>query len=176
LFIGSARHGYGADNTAALDDRYGATTGHNPTVARHHQALKPALSGDARQIFRRLLKARRRICFIESDFHGDRTGLVHAPKRDHATALIDDDGSYGNIELCCLAMCSAHHLNRLFSWNSHAAWDPPDYRFTTVQSLFRYFSRNPAWAVKRIARGSMKRLENIDCPGGQKRDDQKRQQ
>src|ERR1044071_9070610 len=117
LFIGSARYGYRTDNTATFDDRYGTATGHDPAIARNHQALKPALPGNARQILGRLLKAGRRVCFIESDFHRDRTRLVHAPKRDHATALVDDYSSYGNVELRCLAVCIAHHLNRLFSWD-----------------------------------------------------------
>src|ERR1041384_1479792 len=142
LFIGSARYGYRADNSATFDDGYGAATGHDPTAARDHQALEPALSGDARQILGRLLKAGRRVGFVESDFHSDRTRLVHAPKRDHATALIDDDGGHGYIELRCLAMRIAHHLNRLFSWDGHAAGDPPDYRFTTVHRPFRHFSRD----------------------------------
>jgi hypothetical protein len=37
-------------------------------------------------------------------------------------------------------------------------------------------SRDPAGAVKRIARGRIEVLENVDCAGGQKRDNQKRQQ
>jgi hypothetical protein len=31
-------------------------------------------------------------------------------------------------------------------------------------------SRDPAGAVKRIARGRIEVLENVDCAGGQKRD------
>src|SRR5262245_47030201 len=48
LVFGAARDGDGADNVAAFDDRQRPPTWHDPAVARHHQALKPALPGDRR--------------------------------------------------------------------------------------------------------------------------------
>src|SRR5262249_24550567 len=60
LVFGAPRDGDGAADFSAFDARQRPPTRHDPAVARHHQALKPALPGDCGQFLCRLLKARRR--------------------------------------------------------------------------------------------------------------------
>src|SRR5262245_40701537 len=77
LIFGATRNRNGADDVAAFDDRQRARARHDTAVARHHQALKPALSSDRGQFLSRLLKARRRIGFVQCYLHRDWPRLVH---------------------------------------------------------------------------------------------------
>ena len=75
---------------AAFHDRQGASTRHDPAVARDDQALEPRLARHAGQLPRRLLEAGRSVGAVQGDFHRDRARAVHPAQRDHAAGRIDD--------------------------------------------------------------------------------------
>src|SRR5438309_8370689 len=69
LVLGAARHGDGTDDTTALYDGQRSGSGHDASVARNDQTLKPGLRGDARQLLRWLLEARCRVGLVQGDVH-----------------------------------------------------------------------------------------------------------
>src|SRR5881628_3543386 len=99
LLFSTARDGDGTHDVASLYDRQGTAAGHDSTVARDDQALKPCLPGDPRQLLRRLLEARGRIGFVQGDFNSDGTGAVHSAQRDHTAALVNNHRCNGDVQL-----------------------------------------------------------------------------
>src|SRR4029077_19916784 len=107
---------------ATLDDGQCARAGHDATVARYYEALKPGLPGDPRQVLRGLLEAGCCVSFVECDVHCNGTGTVHSAQGDHATALINDHGRDLDVQLHGLCMGVAYHLNCFFARDSHCCF------------------------------------------------------
>src|SRR5881296_942570 len=126
LLLGAAGHGNGAHDGPALDDRQGAGSRHDATVARYHQTLEPGLTGHARQLLRRLLEAGRRVGLVHRDLHRDRASTVHASQRDHPAALVDHHRGHRDVELRGLRVRAPHHLDRLLSGDRHRLCGPPE--------------------------------------------------
>src|SRR5438552_13847689 len=71
LLLSASCHGESTHDTATLDDGQRSCAGHDAAVARHDQAMKPRLPGDANQLVRELLEAGRRIGHVHGDLHRD---------------------------------------------------------------------------------------------------------